>query len=182
MSDDALRDPLTGLFGSRFLGGALRSELARAPREGRPLALILADIDRFGDFNARFGRAAGDALLRALGQALREATRSDDAACRYGGDLFALLLPQCTLEAARERAEALARSLRELQFSHAGQAFTCPGLSFGVAAYPQHGGSDVLLLQAADAALHRAKARGRGRVECAQLPARRAYARMREAA
>ena len=166
--DDPLRDELTGLYNRGFGIDALRRELMRARRNEHSVALLLCDIDHFSQFNEGLGMAAGDALLRALGNCLGHALRGEDVVCRYGGEQFLLVMPGACLEAAAERAQSLLTGLQHLRVLHDGQCIACPSLSFGVAVYPEHGDSAEELLESADAALHRAKARGRSRCEVAQ--------------
>ena len=168
--EDPLRDALTGLYNRGFGVDALRRELLRAGRNEQSLALVVADIDHFSQVNEGLSHAAGDALLRALGSCLGNAVRGEDVVCRFDGEQFLLLMPGACLEAAIERAESLSLGLRQLRVLHGGQCIACPSLSFGVAAYPEHGVSAEDLLQSADAALHLAKIKGRNRVEMAAAP------------
>ena len=94
----ALLDPLTGLFNRRYIEQRLESEIARSKRHGRALAVILFDLDEFKQVNDTYGHAAGDALLKAFAERLSKATRGSDAASRYGGDEFLVVLPECKPE------------------------------------------------------------------------------------
>ncbi|MFL1464343.1 diguanylate cyclase [Roseococcus sp. DSY-14] len=165
LQGEALRDPLTGLHNRRFLDEVGAKLAAQAERSGRPLAVVVLDLDHFKALNDRHGHAAGDAALRRVGTLLREGLRGGDVACRHGGEEFALLLPDCTAEAAAQRAEALRQAIER---SGGG-----PGLSasLGVAALPARGGTLAAAMEAADAALYRAKAGGRNRVVLAAEPA-----------
>jgi diguanylate cyclase (GGDEF)-like protein/PAS domain S-box-containing protein len=162
LKDQAIRDGLTGLFNRRYLDEILPRELARAAHEDAVLSVVMIDIDDFKATNDRRGHREGDRLLTLLGALLRECTRPGDAACRYGGEEFLLVLPGASLEIARDRMEAI-RNECSLRLRAEGFAKP-PTLSAGVAAFPEHARSDDELLQAADEALYRAKAEGRDRV------------------
>lgn len=94
----ALLDPLTGLFNRRYIEQRLESEIARSKRHGRALAVILFDLDEFKQVNDTYGHAAGDSLLKSFAERLSKATRGSDAAARYGGDEFLVVLPECKPE------------------------------------------------------------------------------------
>jgi diguanylate cyclase (GGDEF)-like protein/PAS domain S-box-containing protein len=166
----SIRDPLTGLFNRRFMEESLEREMGRAARGNEPVALIILDIDHFKRFNDTFGHQAGDALLRALGDFLRQRTRGQDVACRYGGEEFVFILAGASIDAAQKRAEGLREQLRLLQVQHAGQLLGSITVSIGVAAFPTHGSNAETLLKAADEALYRAKKEGRDRIVVAQAP------------
>jgi diguanylate cyclase (GGDEF)-like protein/PAS domain S-box-containing protein len=166
----SIRDPLTGLFNRRFMEESLEREMGRAVRGNEPVALIILDIDHFKRFNDTFGHQAGDALLRALGDFLRQRTRGQDVACRYGGEEFVFILAGASIDAAQKRAEGLREQLRLLQVQHAGQLLGSITVSIGVAAFPTHGSNAETLLKAADEALYRAKKEGRDRIVVAQAP------------
>jgi len=131
----------------------------------------MVDLDRFKRFNDGFGHEAGDVLLRAFGELLRRKLRGEDVPCRYGGEEFALLLPEASLEATRERAEELRLAAKGLQVAFQGHLLGPFTLSLGVASFPDQGTSGQAVLRAADAALYQSKADGRDRVTAAlQLP------------
>lgn len=94
----ALLDPLTGLFNRRYIEQRLEDEIARSQRHGRPLSVIMFDLDEFKQVNDTYGHSAGDALLRAFADRLSRATRGSDASGRYGGDEFLVVLPECKPE------------------------------------------------------------------------------------
>jgi diguanylate cyclase (GGDEF)-like protein len=94
----ALLDPLTGLFNRRYIEQRLEDEIARSKRHGRPLSVIIFDLDEFKQVNDTYGHGAGDALLKAFAERLSKATRGSDASSRYGGDEFLVVLPECKPE------------------------------------------------------------------------------------
>jgi diguanylate cyclase (GGDEF)-like protein/PAS domain S-box-containing protein len=163
----SIRDPLTGLFNRRYFEESLEREVRRAQRRGTPLGVIMLDLDRFKRFNDGFGHEAGDVLLRAFGDLLRRKVRGEDVPCRYGGEEFALLLPEASLEATRERAEDLRLAAKGLQVAYQDHLLGPVTLSLGVAVYPDQGLSGQAVLRAADAALYQSKAEGRDRVTAA---------------
>jgi diguanylate cyclase (GGDEF)-like protein/PAS domain S-box-containing protein len=160
----ALRDGLTGLYNRRYLEDVFSRELHRAERSGKPVSVVMIDIDHFKHFNDQHGHDAGDFVLSAVARAISASIRPSDIACRYGGEELAVVLPETTLECARVRAEHMRRAIRETNLTHAGQTLPGPTASFGVAVYPANGRKPADLLKAADQALYRAKQAGRDRV------------------
>jgi diguanylate cyclase (GGDEF)-like protein len=169
LRSQAIRDPLTGLFNRRYLEETLERELSRSTRSGRPFGVIMLDLDHFKRFNDTFGHPAGDAVLRELGRYLADNTRGGDMACRYGGEEFTLVLPECPLAVTQRRAEELREGAKHLAVDYHGQRLGAVTISLGLANYPEHGQSAEALLQLADAALYRAKGEGRDRVATATL-------------
>ena len=127
----------------------------------------MLDIDHFKRVNDTYGHDAGDAVLRQLGHFLKEHTRGGDIACRYGGEEFILILPEASLEQTHACAEKYRQGFKALPLLHNGRLIDSTTLSFGVAAYPEHGTTREAVLRAADAALYRAKHEGRDRVAVA---------------
>ncbi|HLN49883.1 MAG TPA: diguanylate cyclase [Steroidobacteraceae bacterium] len=160
----ALRDGLTGLYNRRYFEDVLGRELHRAERSGKPISVIMIDIDNFKLFNDKHGHDAGDFVLSAVARAISNNIRPSDIACRYGGEEVAVVLPETNRECARDRAERMLRAFRDINLVHAGQTLPAPTASFGVAVYPEHGAKPAELLKAADQALYRAKQEGRDRV------------------
>ena len=160
----AVRDPLTGLFNRRHMEEALGRDLLRAARNQKPVAVLMADIDHFKQFNDAFGHEAGDVLLRDLGSLLSSEVRGGDFACRYGGEEFLLILSDTDLQVASERAKKLNEQVRNMHVRHRGQMLRSIALSIGVAGFPQHGTTSAQIITAADQALYKAKAAGRDRV------------------
>jgi diguanylate cyclase (GGDEF)-like protein/putative nucleotidyltransferase with HDIG domain len=159
LSDAARTDPLTELLNRRGFGDVFDLELERSRRSGRPCALVMADLDHFKRVNDMLGHPAGDERLRKFATLLEAGKRRIDAAARMGGEEFALLLPETDEHGAYVIAERLRHSVRDA-FAPDQLALT---VSFGVAAYPNHGASGDQLLQAADQALYVAKELGRDR-------------------
>jgi diguanylate cyclase (GGDEF)-like protein len=167
LREQALRDPLTGLYNRRFLTEKMEQELARASRSAAPLSLVIIDIDYFKDFNDLYGHDMGDQVLRQLGKFFLKSVRISDTVCRFGGDEFIILLPGAASAAALKRAEAWRKAAAQVRIEHAGQTL---GVSFsaGVACYPEHGRSVDELLHRADQVLYSAKAGGRSRASLEQ--------------
>jgi diguanylate cyclase (GGDEF)-like protein len=160
----AVRDPLTGLYNRRYMQEFLERELHSARRKHRPLAVMMLDLDHFKRYNDNFGHSAGDQALAAVGETLSRCVRAEDVACRYGGEEFALILPECSLQQATVRAEEIRKRLREYSThtdQHAKEALT---VSIGVAAFVETTDRVDLLLKFADDALYQAKRTGRDRV------------------
>jgi len=152
----AEEDPLTELANRAGALRVLETELGRARRHRRALALVMFDLDRFKALNDRDGHAAGDAALRRIAALLRERSRASDTAARWGGDELVLVLPETPLGGAI----AVAEKIRA-----AAEAAGEPTLSAGVASFPDDGERAETLSEVADARLYRAKAAGRNRVE-----------------
>lgn len=165
LRQQSIRDSLTGLFNRRYLEESMQRELARAHRKGGMFAVVMFDVDHFKRFNDTFGHEAGDIVLRGLGRIIRAHVRESDIACRYGGEEFVILMPDASLDTAVERGEKLRQAAQELELLQDGQALGSISISLGVAVFPQHADSTDKLIQAADAALYRAKRAGRNRVE-----------------
>ena len=164
LREQSIRDVLTGLHNRRFLEESLARELARAEREKHSLAAFMLDVDHFKRFNDQHGHEAGDAVLRALGNALRESVRGGDIACRFGGEEFTVVLPRTDTAHAREWAERLMRRVRSMEVKSGAQALPGVTISMGLAMFPGDGANAETLLQAADLALYEAKRAGRDRL------------------
>ena len=159
----AAQDPLTGLANRRELERLLRLELQRAARHGRPLAVLVLDVDRFKLVNDGHGHQAGDRVLVELAQRLRGLAREVDVVARLGGDEFVVVLPETDLAGGRAFAERVRAAVAERPFRVDGLELPVT-VSLGVAAFPDHGASLRALLVQGDRALYAAKAAGRNRV------------------
>jgi diguanylate cyclase (GGDEF)-like protein/PAS domain S-box-containing protein len=166
----SIKDPLTGLYNRRYLEEMLEREIRRAVRAEQALGILMLDLDHFKKFNDTYGHDAGDTVLRECGTFLAKSIRAEDVVCRFGGEEFFIILPTANLSAAAGRAERIRSKLRELTVLHQGQSLWMITVSIGVAALPDHGTSPKQLLEAADAALYRAKRDGRDRVVAADQP------------
>jgi diguanylate cyclase (GGDEF)-like protein len=155
----SITDGLTGLYNRRRLMELLAGEVERSKRMAHVCTVLMMDVDNFKRYNDAHGHQAGDAVLKGLGDVLRESTREIDCAARYGGEEFFVLLPETEIKEASEVAERIRTRLKERIFL--GGRVT---LSVGIAAYPEHGETPEDLIAAADAALYQAKREGRDRV------------------
>lgn len=165
LREQAIRDPLTGLYNRLPLNEFFDRELRMAQRRRRPISTVLVDLDHFKTVNDTYGHQAGDEVLRVLGDLIRQSYRASDIPCRYGGDEFLILVPDMALELACERTEHLRKALEETSIVH-GTSLTHITASFGVATFPQHGDTRDALIAAADRALYTAKNCGRNQVKC----------------
>jgi diguanylate cyclase (GGDEF)-like protein/putative nucleotidyltransferase with HDIG domain len=165
LQEEARVDPKTGLFNARYFAAALAEELARSQRFERPMTLIMADLDLLRDINNTYGHLAGDAVLKGIAETFRTQLRHYDVPARFGGEEFAILLPETPPEQAFEIAErirrAVAASATDVETSSEPIRAT---VSIGVAAYPRDGVDANELIHQADLAVYRAKLQGRNRV------------------
>ncbi|MDD5580562.1 MAG: EAL domain-containing protein [Methylobacter sp.] len=159
----AHHDPLTSLPNRLRLFFRLEHGLEMAKREGRQLALLMLDLDRFKDINDSFGHLAGDQLLQLVAKRLTARLRDVDTVARLGGDEFTVLLEDIAHveDAARVAEEIIADLSEPWHLPQSGEVRI--GLSIGISLYPQHGDTPEILLQQADAALYLAKEGGRNR-------------------
>jgi diguanylate cyclase (GGDEF)-like protein len=161
--EQAITDGLTGVKTHRFFMEALSSEWKRSSRAGRSFALVLMDLDRFKFVNDFYGHLEGDLVLQRVGQILETNCRRSDVVARYGGDEFVILMPETTMEQARQLSSKLRGwvaadpLLREKNIS----------ASFGIASYPLHGSSPQELIQVADASMYLSKHQGGNTVSTA---------------
>ncbi|MFY9329134.1 MAG: GGDEF domain-containing protein [Georgfuchsia sp.] len=157
-------DALTGLHNRRWMQDAFTRAMQRCERDATPLCLILVDIDNFRRFNGKYGHVIGDGVLRQVANNLVEGLRSQDLLVRYGGEEFALLLPETSLDHGRQIAERLRISVANHAAVAGNNVAESVTISCGVAGMGVDNSLDTLLA-AADEALLRAKHNGRNRVE-----------------
>lgn len=160
----ANHDPLTGLFNRRYLDASLSRELSLSVRRNASLSVAVLDIDHFKGFNDTFGHDAGDLALRECAHVLSQNLRKSDIACRLGGEEFALVLPDSSLEDTRQRVEQICALIKQLAIRHDGHLLGTMTLSAGIAGSPEHASTARELLRAADLALYAAKQAGREQV------------------
>jgi len=165
LQEQAIRDPLTGLYNRRYLNETLARELSRAKREGYPLTLVMLDLDHFKRVNDTYGHAAGDDVLIAVSKILVKGTRESDMICRYGGEEFLISLPRMSVEQTLQRVETWRIEFAETPI-HFGEFSIRSTLSAGIAGYPNHCADAETLAACADAALYTSKRQGRNCVTC----------------
>jgi diguanylate cyclase (GGDEF)-like protein len=165
LRNQALRDPLTGLYNRRYMEDCLQRFVRLAERENREISLIMVDLDHFKRLNDEHGHSFGDQVLRDAALTLTGSLRETDIVCRFGGEELVVILPDCPLERAADKAELLRLRIEELSNTHGADI----SASFGVASVPHTSQSVTDLLQAADQALYKAKQAGRNQVARAPL-------------
>lgn len=168
----AYMDALTGVANRRYFEQTLQAEWRRCRRSKQPLSLVMIDIDYFKQLNDSQGHQKGDEYLQAVAAVLREGLgRSHDLVARYGGEEFVCLMPECDLDSARTKAQALCRAVQDLGLEHQGSpAASVVTISLGVACQvPSASTIPQELLARADANLYRAKAAGRNRVDAGEV-------------
>lgn len=170
LKSQSIRDPQTGLFNRRYMEDSLDRELSRAERSRKSVVVAMLDIDHFKLLNDTYGHTVADAVLREWSELLKAKFRGSDIVCRYGGEEFVIILPDISVEQARQRLEELRNDLRRLAVRQEGQVVSKVTVSVGIACYPVHGQNNHALLQAADRALYRAKEAGRDRIVAADEP------------
>jgi two-component system cell cycle response regulator len=159
----ALIDPLTGLYNRRFLNAHLGTVLQQMQEQGKPVSLVVADVDHFKAVNDTYGHDAGDEVLRAVAQRILGNIRSFDMAARLGGEEFVVVMPDTPPEDAMAAAERLRAKIAESPLAAVGGRAICVTASLGVAASVR-GDESAALLKRADQALYAAKRDGRNRV------------------
>ena len=163
LRNQALRDPLTGLYNRRYMEDCLQRFVRLADRENREVSVVMVDLDHFKALNDKHGHAFGDSVLRDTAMTIVGALRETDIVCRYGGEELVVILPDCNLDRAADKAELLRVRIAALGETHAAEI----SASFGVASVPYTSSGVMDLLAAADSALYRAKQAGRNRVATA---------------
>lgn len=161
LHETSVRDTTCGAFNRRHFEARFEAELAFAQRSGRPLAVLMIDIDHFKTINDTYGHVLGDSVLRVLVASIQRLLRRDDLLARYGGDEFIVLCRNTTGRNGRILADRICAVIHRLQFTAAGNDFRV-SVTVGVAAVPEIDADRDHLLSAADDAMYRAKPRPLG--------------------
>src|SRR5438270_5958474 len=164
LKEEARTDPKTDLANMKHWSAVSGDEIDRARRFGRPLSVALADLDLLRDINNRYGHLVGDQMIGRAAQAIRTAVRDYDLPARFGGDEFAILLPETTLPEAIIVAERIRQGVEAIELSVSDGTRVMVSASIGVAVFPRDGANASELLAAADRAVYQAKALGRNQV------------------
>ena len=175
----AERDGLTGLFNHRYFLDSIEREFERARRYHRDLALIMLDLDGFKSINDACGHPQGNQVLIQIARLLLQTLRFVDVVSRYGGDEFAILLPETNTSSAQQIASRILQEIRRSPFLHEGKVFPLSA-SIGIAPYHPSLDSPGALIKEADQALYEAKRGGRDRVVSARRGSLKSIARHSE--
>jgi diguanylate cyclase (GGDEF)-like protein len=151
------RDPLTNFFNHRYLHERLGAEIVRSGRSRSPLSMLMIDLDDFKLVNDTFGHLFGDRVLNWTAERIRSTLRASDVAARYGGDEFAIILPDTDADAATSAADRILVAFRDGAYESADRGPVPVGVSIGVATHPADGRTAQDLIASADQALYQVK-------------------------
>jgi two-component system cell cycle response regulator len=161
----AITDPLTGLYNRRYMESHLATQIEQAAARGKPLTVLVIDIDYFKAINDSHGHDAGDDVLREFATRIRKSIRGIDLACRYGGEEFVVVMPETDMAVGTIVAERLRRRIASEPFSiQQGGGSIEVTISIGIATLDTADDNATSVLKRADQALYRAKRDGRNRV------------------
>lgn len=164
LHDQAIRDPLTGLYNRRYMEEILKQECARAARKHSPVSVVILDLDHLKHINDNHGHVlGGDQALQTLAETLKQVCRTGDTLCRYGGDEFLVILYDTPAHIAYKRATQWQRAINGTRLFSGGKEFKIT-LSAGIAEFPLHGADVLELTIHADRALYQAKKGGRDNI------------------
>jgi diguanylate cyclase (GGDEF)-like protein/PAS domain S-box-containing protein len=161
LREQAIRDPLTGLHNRRYIQDVFKQEFSRARRENYPVSVIMLDLDELKSLNDTHGHHIGDQALQSLAFHLQSMTRKEDIVCRYGGDEFIVILGKTFPKDAAKRVEEWREALNKHPLEAESGDIVRVKFTAGIASFPIHGTSMEEVVNYADVALYRAKARGR---------------------
>ncbi|USD37670.1 diguanylate cyclase [Ferrimonas sp. SCSIO 43195] len=167
LRQQAIRDPLTGLFNRRHMIEFLENQLALSARQHAPLSILMLDIDHFKRFNDTFGHDAGDFVIKLVAEEIGNQVRKSDLVCRYGGEELVVICPDTEVMGAQELARKIIAAVAAMEYNHAGQSLGQVTLSAGVSCTQGAKMTIEALMKDADDALYKAKQGGRNRVELA---------------
>lgn len=154
--EKSLTDRLTGLRNHSYFWERLEEEVKRASRSKKALSILIFDLDNFKIFNDTYGHLKGDNVLKEVGKIIKETARGSDIAARYGGDEFAVIMPETTVENSISLAKRLNTKIGKLKYGNLSLT-----LSVGVASFPEHGKTAAELIEQADLALYSVKRQGK---------------------
>jgi len=182
----AIRDPLTQLYNKDYFQQRIQEEMRRALRHSEPLTVVMIDLDRLKQINDTYGHPVGDAVISSVARAIGDSCRQSDVPCRYGGDEFAVILPETAKSQAQVFASRILVAVHSLSVvvpqadmpkgetanmidswsngNNKPLVLPTPSVSIGIASFPEDGRNPEMLVARADAALYRAKREGRDRV------------------
>ena len=158
----AITDGMTGLFNNRYFHNLMEQEIIRSSRFNTIFSLLMLDVDFFKDFIDMHRHLSGDTLLRKISECIRQSIRTIDSACRYGGEEFAVILPETNLDEASTVAERIRNAVKEIKLNQQ-EPVT---VSIGISNYPADGNHKDRIIARADTALYMAKRTGRNRIYC----------------
>jgi len=165
LQQESMRDALTGLFNRGTFDALIRAQLVKCARTGKSLSLLMVDVDRFKNVNDMFGHQEGDEVLRTVARAIQQVLRINDFACRFGGEEFAVLLPDADAQAAVAIADRMRKSVTdECRLRTLAGTVQPLTISVGIATAPLEGNTVEVLVEMADRRLYEAKRAGRDRV------------------
>lgn len=157
LHEQAIQDPLTGLYNRRFMEEALKQEFARAKRGNQPFSVVMMDMDNLKTLNDQYGHAVGDIALKSLSKLLKDQTRVEDIACRFGGDEFFVILHNADEKNATARLQEWSERAQDIVIVHEGIHLPV-SFSAGIATYPIYKNIEEII-RAADKAMYEIKAR-----------------------
>jgi len=169
LRQQAVHDSLTGLYNRRYMMDMLEREVRRAVRSQTSVGVIMLDMDHFKNINDNYGHECGDVVLQEVGRFLQTHVRQEDIVCRYGGEEFIVIMPGTALDVCKNRARSLWDGIKNIQVQVEGYTISHLSVSIGIAMSSNENITDASeLLRMADAALYKAKEKGRDTIVIAE--------------